>query len=344
MSVYNGERYVARAVDSILGQTFCDFEFVIIDDGSSDGTADILQRYTDSRIVRHTNPQNVGLTKSLNLGLTLTRGTYLARMDADDISRPERLACQVEFMRVHPEVGLLGTQFSTMGADGCATQNEITLPCEDVHIRWQILAENVFAHGSVMLRRSLLSEYGLAYDEECQVAQDYGLWLRLLCYTRGANLPARLFCYRAGGVSDQRRAQQVVIRDRLSAWAIRQYLPGATDEEAKALAGVIGGRRPFASDGQNVPWLIGRWLCLLQSFRSRHQLDPGMDALFASMLLRAKEALGPEPASVHKAVIAMKLGRLDPRLASFARESVLEVFGYVKVRTAMRRSLRWRHG
>jgi len=109
MPVYNGEKYLNEAIDSILGQTFKDFKFLIINDGSTDGTADILKSYKDSRIKVTNNEKNIGLTKSLNKGLKMAKSEYIARMDADDISLPTRLQKQVEFMDSHPKVGVCGT-------------------------------------------------------------------------------------------------------------------------------------------------------------------------------------------------------------------------------------------
>jgi len=109
MPVYNGERYLNEAVDSILGQTFTDFEFLIIDDASTDKTPEILRSYDDPRIRVVTNEENLGLSKSLNKGLALARGEFIARMDADDVSYPYRLQVQHEFMTQHPGAGVIGS-------------------------------------------------------------------------------------------------------------------------------------------------------------------------------------------------------------------------------------------
>ena len=109
MSVYNGEKYLREAINSILSQTFNDFEFLIINDGSTDGTADILKSYTDSRIKIINNEKNIGLTKSLNKGLKIAKGEYIARQDADDISMPERLKEEVAFLEIHKDYAVVGT-------------------------------------------------------------------------------------------------------------------------------------------------------------------------------------------------------------------------------------------
>src|SRR4051794_29608800 len=111
LAVYNGERYLREAIDSILGQTFQDFEFLIINDGSTDSTREIILSYHDPRIRLVDNEDNIGQTRSLNRGLALAAGQFVARQDADDISEPERLASQVAFLEIHPEVVLLGTWY-----------------------------------------------------------------------------------------------------------------------------------------------------------------------------------------------------------------------------------------
>ena len=111
MSVYNGERYLRESVDSILNQTYTDFEFIIIDDGSTDSTQSIIEEYSakDKRIITMQNNQRIHLTKSLNLGLKKARGVYIARQDADDISLPERLQTQITYMENNEDIGILGT-------------------------------------------------------------------------------------------------------------------------------------------------------------------------------------------------------------------------------------------
>ena len=115
MTVHNGEKHLSEAIDGILNQTFKDFEFLVIDDGSTDGSADIIQSYKDVRIRFISNGKNLSVPVSLNMGLNLARGEYIARMDCDDISLPQRLEKQVQFMDANPEVGVCGTWLETFG-------------------------------------------------------------------------------------------------------------------------------------------------------------------------------------------------------------------------------------
>ncbi len=174
MSVYNGERYLREAVDSILNQTFEDFEFIIINDGSTDGTREILESYRDPRI-RLFHQQNIGMCRSWNKGLALALGEYIARMDADDISLPERLESQMRLFEQRPEVSVVGCAARVIGGK---TQGvwmpdftETTLPA-------RALVGCPLAHGTVVFRRDEVIGVG-AYDERFPIAEDYELWVRL---------------------------------------------------------------------------------------------------------------------------------------------------------------------
>ena len=115
MPVYNAERHLSESIKSILNQSFSEFEFLIINDGSSDGSREIIKSFNDSRIVLHDNNRNFGLTKSLNIGLNLAKGRYIARMDADDISYQNRLEKQYQFMENNPDIGFCGTWYKKIG-------------------------------------------------------------------------------------------------------------------------------------------------------------------------------------------------------------------------------------
>lgn len=177
MAVHNGDKYLREAVDSILAQKFRDFEFLIVDDGSTDGTAEVLGRYSDPRIRIVTNEENIGLTKSLNKGLGLARGEYVARIDADDYAYPERLERQVSYLEENEGVGLLGTNAVFMDEGG-----RIISPFYGQEVPKDVggllIKHNMFCHSSVMLRKGCLKEAGW-YSEDLPYAQDYDLWLRI---------------------------------------------------------------------------------------------------------------------------------------------------------------------
>lgn len=228
MSVYNRSKYLEEAIDSILSQTLMSFEFIIIDDGSTDGTWDILTEYADQdqRIALVQNRKNLGLSQSLNKGLVLAQGNYIARQDADDVSMPERLAAQTGYFEQQPRVGLLGTANYVINSQG--QQRAVHRhPETDMEIRWQMLFHNAFCHSSVMFRREFLNRESLFYKENLPCSQDYELWSRMLQQTAAANLKLPLVAWRKsdGAISTTRREEQQRIATIISAQQIRRLLP-----------------------------------------------------------------------------------------------------------------------
>lgn len=185
MPVYNGERYLHQAVDSILGQTLTNFEFIIINDGSTDNTAEILDGYKDPRIVRLNNGKNIGLVGSLNRGLAEARGELIARMDADDVSYPDRLVEEVSFLSSHPEVGLVSTNFYLIDSRseiiGGLGLNKLL---KGEQVEWELYWGNPVVHPSVMFRASLIRSVGGYPPGYLYYAEDYALWLRLALSTK----------------------------------------------------------------------------------------------------------------------------------------------------------------
>ena len=193
MPVYNAAPFLAEAMRSILDQTFQDFEFLIIDDGSTDDSAAIIGACTDSRIRLAGNGRNLGLVASLNRGLELARGEYVARMDADDISLPERLERQVRFMDAHPQVGVCGS-WVRLFPEKHAGIWKLPETFEDIRC-WQFHTVGV-AHPSVMLRRKFFREHALWYDPQYRHIEDYELWGRAMQHMQFANIPQILLEYR----------------------------------------------------------------------------------------------------------------------------------------------------
>lgn len=191
--VYNGASYVVEALESILRQTFVDFEALVIDDGSTDGTAEIVAACDDTRVQVVTVPENRGLVAALNLGLTLSQGEFIARMDADDISHPDRLARQVAFMEANASVGVCGSWMESFGAG----QRDIwQVPSTHHEIVCRLLFESVLYHPTVIMRRELLDRHGLRYSSGYEHAEDYELWSRCSKFFELANLPEVLVQYR----------------------------------------------------------------------------------------------------------------------------------------------------
>ena len=210
LAVHNGERYLAEAMESILDQSLRQFEFIVIDDASTDGSAAILNGYADQRIHQITNRKRLGLTRSLNLGLKQANAEYIARMDHDDISLQPRLALQSAYLDAHPDVDMCGTWAKTLGLEPEQTWR---YPVEDGEIRSEMLFNSVLVHSSVMLRRAALEAHGLHYDPEIERAQDYELWTRAAGQLRFANIDRVLLRYRihAEQVGKQQSAQQQAV-------------------------------------------------------------------------------------------------------------------------------------
>ncbi|NIT04311.1 glycosyltransferase [Candidatus Saccharibacteria bacterium] len=211
MATYNAREYLREAIESVLNQTFKDFEFVIIDDGSTDDTREIIKSYEDPRI-RLYKKDHRGLIASLNEGIKLSRGEYVARMDADDISHPRRFELQIKFLDSHPDYAMVGTTTEITDTEG-RTFKISAEPLSHEDILRGLLVRNVFAHGSMMARREVLLEFD-GYSPEALHAEDYDLWARIIRLYKGANLPQALFRWRSNpkGVTATkfRRQQQTV--------------------------------------------------------------------------------------------------------------------------------------
>lgn len=218
MSVYNDERYLRKSIDTILNQTLIDYEFIIINDGSTDNTSHILNMYSDRRIKIITNTEQIGLAKSLNKGLQLAKGEYIARQDSNDISSPQRLEKQVAFLEARPECGLVGSWIYIIDGQNRIT-NKQSFFTEHHDIVTMLLIENQFVHSSVMFRKECIDRLG-GYDEELKYAQDYDLWFRISEYYKVANISEFLqyWRYDKHGISIDKREEQKsyasLIRDR----------------------------------------------------------------------------------------------------------------------------------
>jgi len=197
MSVYNGEHYLAQAIESILNQTFQDFEFIIINDGSTDRSEEIIKSYDDDRIIL-INQQHKGLIYSLNYGLQKAKAKYIARMDGDDISLPDRLAIQLSFMEKHDDIGVLGTGCQFIDHLGFLTGEKLNRQGEHFEILNSILKAKGYVsiiHPTVMIRKDLLLRVG-GYNERFPVCEDVDLFLRIAKISKLHVIPDMLLLYR----------------------------------------------------------------------------------------------------------------------------------------------------
>ncbi len=221
MPVHNAGAYVGEAIESILGQTFDDFEFIIIDDCSSDNSAEIVRSYAahDPRIVFLQNDRNLGAAQTRNRGLDMARGSYIAFMDSDDLCAAERFDKQLAYFRTHPKIALCGTYYEAFyETDG--HREKLPVPQTHEEIIARMLFGNPFALPSVMIRRDALETSGVRF-REC-LAEDYRFWIDLSPRLQMANLPEYLFFYRRWSqqtsthdIERQTRSAQLILQEHL---------------------------------------------------------------------------------------------------------------------------------
>jgi len=295
MAVHNSAQYLSEAVESILRQTWRDFEFIIIDDGSTDATGTLLLHYQqrDSRVqVHHQSKQ--GLTAALNRGLMLACGEYVARMDADDISLPRRLVEQVAFLDARPEVAVCGTWVRAFGGGRGLIWR---YPLDDASIGCYTVFGNPFAHPSVMMRRRMFEEAQLLYDPSYRYSQDYDLWARAIGILAMANIPKVLLLYRqhATQVRSSRGGEQdkAAARVRGRQLAKLGLLPSAGERalhEAVSLLKFTASRQ-FITEAES-------WLCRLRSANAATHAypEPAFSVVVGQQWYRvcsASASLGP---------------------------------------------------
>jgi hypothetical protein len=225
MAVYNGGHYLPELLTTTRSQTFRDYEWIIVDDGSTDGTRELLRAAAGSepRIVLIENDQNIGLAKSLNRGLDAVRGRYIARLDADDRLHPERLARQFAYLEAHPEIGILGTQMDLIDSAG-QSAGVYRVSCDHDRIVWMFLFGSLIAHPTVMIRRTVIEAVG-KYDPFFTCTEDIDLWVRCIGHAQFANLPDALYDYRKhpGSVSVKKAdLQQAEMRQLRARWIQKQ--------------------------------------------------------------------------------------------------------------------------
>lgn len=230
MSIYNGEIYLKESIESILDQTFKDFEFIIIDDGSTDKSEKIIKSYNDSRIKFLKNNKNIGLTKSLNKGLELCKGDFIARMDADDISLPVRLEKQLDYMNKNKNVDICGSWSMTIGQKFGEIRK---CPINHEEIKCQLLLNNIICHSSVIMRKKSISKEGIRYNESYLYAQDFDFFVRMINQFRFSNIPEVLIRYRIhdNQIAEKKKNEQNLIANSIIKKQLKKLLINPTKEE-----------------------------------------------------------------------------------------------------------------
>lgn len=232
MPVFNTALYLREAMDSILSQTFADFELIVLDDCSPDNAEEILDAYDDPRIVRYKGEKNAGLSNVLNVGIGMARGKYIARMDSDDISMPNRLQIQVDYLETHPKVDLVSVGMQLFGAREATWIREQNV--EKVKI--EALFHSPVLHASSVWRKDSFEKHGLRFRQEMVPAEDYDLWTRaMLQGLKLVNLPEVLYEYRIHEAQATVQTDKTAAKSREVQMAyLQEALPSLSDKNREA--------------------------------------------------------------------------------------------------------------
>ena len=325
MPVYNGEAYLRQAIDSIINQTFRDYELLIINDGSTDSSVSIIKEYNDPRIRVIHNEKNLKLIASLNKGLEIARGEYIARMDCDDISLPQRLEKQVEFMESHRDVGLCGSWIQFIG------KREGTIlkyPTEDQVLRVKILFSNYFAHPSVIMRKEFLDKYHLKYSSDYIHVEDYKLWLECSKFFKIYNLGEVLLKYRMGHESISKRYSKEQKNNAMRIYRENLMSLGICDEDV--LMVLVDQKRANKKQLQHIPAALNVAIDK-NTIYNNNLLKKEITRLFERVCIRSFPIVGIHAYFVYKKYAfrqQVKCTRQDEfrLVAKFARE----IFRYIK--------------
>lgn len=255
LPVFNAERTILASVSGILEQSFDDFELIIVDDASTDGTSSLLSRLKDTRLRVSRLPQNGGISVALNAGLAQAAGELIARQDADDVSLPARLARQVAFLDTHPDHALVGTWSEIWRADGPTGRNHRP-PTGNGELQYSLLFDSYFVHPSVMMRRSALDRPdAYSVDPLLSPPEDYELWVRIARRHKIANLPEALIRYyeMPGGISRSRAATIAENGMRIAAANLASLL-GSRFSQAEIVALVRALRKAHGGAPFMPPW------------------------------------------------------------------------------------------
>ncbi len=316
LAVSNGEDYVRTALESILRQTISDLELIVIDDGSSDETPEILAAFHDERLRVLRHEERRGLAASLNRGLDEARGRYVARLDADDIALPRRLERQLQRMVSGSPIAVLGSAVLEIDESGRSGSLHL-MPSGAVGVRWASLFSSPFFHPSVLCDRTVLERHGLRYDPEYLESEDYDLWARLLAHAGGDNLAEPLLLYRihSGQASQARSGLQRAFQKRVSLREIGQVAPELTADRSE-LAWHVGAGLPIASE--QIDDAASAFVELVRAFELSLQqtvtwTSPAREAAGRALVRLAFQASGRA-----RRTLLRQAALLDPLLATHA--------------------------
>lgn len=307
VAAHDAERYLRLALESVLRQSVADLELVVVDDGSSDATPELLASIADPRLVVLRNDERLGLATSLNRGLDRARGRYVARLDADDIALPRRLERQLRHVHADGRIGIVGS--AIIEIDGWGRVGGLhVMPRGPAAVRWAALFSSPFYHPTVLLARDRLARHELRYDPSYAESEDYELWTRLLRMAGGANVPEPLVLYRVhpGQATRRRRDLQRDLQLRVARREISSLAPGLP-EEAVELAWRLGVHEPVPEE--SIEHAAEAFLELLAGFERAHGRDGEVREAAARTLARlALRTRRPASVGVLRSSLALDRG------------------------------------
>jgi glycosyltransferase involved in cell wall biosynthesis len=231
MPTYNSEKYLGEAIESILKQSHEDYEFIILDDGSTDNSYQIAKSYQDDRILLIRHKENKGLVATLNEGIKKARGKYIVRMDADDISMSDRIMTQIKYMENNQDIGVCGTWVRVVGKEGSTWK----YPLDHESIATQLFFESALAHPSVCIRKSVLINNQITYNSQYEYAEDYKLWIELSRVTKLANIPQALLEYRThpAQIGSDKSQEQLEINETIKLEQLHRLMGSVSKKDQK---------------------------------------------------------------------------------------------------------------
>jgi glycosyltransferase involved in cell wall biosynthesis len=264
LPVYNGEKYLTASLDSVIAQTYQNWELVIINDGSTDDTENLILDYQDKRIKYLPNDSNRGIIFSLNKGLQESSGVYIARLDADDIALPYRIAKQVEFLSENLDYAMCGSYFQTIDSNGRLLKN-VAFPANNRDAQSYLLLHNCFCHSAIMMRSNIAKE--LKYDEKFQVCEDYDLWYRISRTGKILNLPVFATMYRVHDNNMSTRKSEIMFAhvNKINKRILDDLGIGYSDSELAAHSNALCYNAAFfrLQDNMNI---LENWMVKLYSY------------------------------------------------------------------------------
>src|SRR5688572_6223180 len=270
MPVYNGEKFVQDAINSILNQTFSDFELIVINDGSNDSSLQAISSYNDPRILLINNVVNTGLPNVRNQGLYISRGQYIAWLDCDDVSVPERLEKQVKFLDKNPRVGMCGSWIQMLSSGNNLV---VQFPSDPEFIRAQMLFSNCFANSTTMMRADCSREINLRFDQSHYLSQDYGFWVRIPRSWKLTNIPEILTIYRlhTNQVTALYKQKQIDIASEIQREQLL-YLGVVPTAHEKNIHMSLGGFIPTAFENLDKVFAVRNYLIKLNKANKKEKI------------------------------------------------------------------------